>query len=406
MDTRVETFDLTSQSFKRDPLPTLAAMRAAGPVVRSRIPILGRISFVTTHDAVVTLLKDTDRFAVDPRNAGKKGIVGLKWWMPRDIHRLANNMLTKDDPDHRRLRRLVDTAFHRKSVDAYRDRIVETADAMLDDLAGSSDGDLVRHAARPLPLAVICEILGLPRPDRPQFMRWMGAMSNVSNMVGFFRMLPNISRLSRYLRGQFEARRRDPGDDLISALVEAEEEGDQLTEDELLAMCFLLFVAGRETTTHLISGGVLALLQHRDQRDRIMAHRSLIPSAVEELLRFVSPVQISKPRYARDDITLAGIPLKRGEPSMAVLASANADPDAFSDPEKLDVACARNHHVAFGGGPHLCLGLQLARAEAQIVLDRLFARYPEVALAVPESDLRWTVRIGLRALRQLPLRGW
>jgi cytochrome P450 len=400
------TFDLASQAFKRDPFPTLAEMRAAGPVVRSRVPLLGPVAFATTHEAVTALLKDAERFAVDPHNAGNKRVAGLKWWMPKVLRRLTESMLTKDDPDHRRLRRLVDAAFHRTSVDPYRARIAETADRLIDDLAAAAGGDLVRHFARPLPLAVICDILGLPQADRPRFIKWMAAMSNVASLAGFIRMLPALQRLSRYLRDRFEERRRTPRDDLISALVEAEAAGDRLTEDELLAMCFLLFVAGHETTTHLISGGVLALLQHPDQLARLRADGSLAGTAVDELLRFVSPVQMSKPRYARGDLSLAGVDLARGESVIAMLAAANADPAAFPAPEALDLTRTPNRHLAFGGGPHLCLGLQLARAEAEIALERLLARAPELALAAPEARLRWTPRIGLRALRRLPVRGF
>lgn len=397
-------FDLKGQAFKRDPLPTFAAMRAVGPVVQSRIPLLGTVSFVTTYAEAEALLKDTDRFAVDAFRAGKRSVMGVAWWMPRQIRLLASNMLTKDDPDHRRLRRLVDTAFHRRSVDAYRARIAAIADALIDGLAVAPDGDLVRHLARALPLQVICELLGLPPADRPKFIRWMAAMSSVDSPYGVFRMLPAINRLSDYLRDQFELRRRAPADDLITGLVEAEEAGDQLSPDELLAMCFLLFVAGHETTTHLISGGVPALLQHPEELVWLKADWSRAPTAVDELLRFVSPVQMTKPRFAREDTDFAGVPVKRGTPLMALLASANADPAVFDAPERLDLARRPNRHLAFGSGPHLCLGLTLARAEAEIALERLFTRFPDLGLAVPEDELRWTRRIGLRALERLPVR--
>ena len=397
-------FDLKGQSFKRDPMPTFAAMRAAGPIVQSRIPILGPMSFVTTHEAVMGLLKAPDRFVVDARNAGQKRVLGVKWWMPRQIRLLADNMLTNDDPDHRRLRRLVDKAFHRRNVDAYRDRIAEMADVLIDELQASSDKDLVTHFARALPLVVICDLLGLPQDDRPRFIRWMGALTSIEGLFGLVGVVRAGGKICDYLTERFAERRAEPRDDLISALVQAEEEGDRFTEDELLTMCFLLFVAGHETTTHLISGGVLALLQHREQLDRLKADWSLAPSAADELLRFVSPVQMTKPRFAVEDMEFAGQMLKQGDPLMALLASANADPDAFEMPEVLDLGRQKNRHVAFGGGPHLCLGLQLAKAEMEIALERLFTRFPDMDIAVPEEDLRWTKRIGLRALTRLPVR--
>ncbi len=403
MASNISKFDLQGQSFKRNPHPTFAAMRAVGPVVPSKIMLLGKISFVTTHEATTAMLKDPEHFVVDARGAGHERQVGLKWWMPKSLHLLTQNMLGKDGDDHRRLRRLVDKAFHRKTVDSYVLSIRRVTDVLLDDLAASDDGDLVAHVARPLPLAVICDVLGLPQEDRPKFTRWMEGMSSVSNLMGFFRLFPALKHLSGYLREQFEARRRDPGDDLISALVQAEEEGDQLSEDELLAMCFLLFVAGHETTTHLISGGVLALLQNRQQLERLIGDWSLSLSATDELLRFVSPVQMTKPRFPIEDMDFFGVPLERGTALSGLLASANSDPDAFALPEQLDIGREKNRHLAFGGGPHLCLGLQLARTEMQILLEQLFQRYPDLGLGIADADLRWTGRIGIRALTKLPL---
>jgi cytochrome P450 len=189
----------------------------------------------------------------------------------------------------------------------------------------------------------------------------------------------------------------------MTALVQAEDEGDQLSENELLAMAFLLLVAGHETTVHLVGGGVLALLEAPEQKARLLADWSLAPAAVEELLRFVSPVQIAKPRYARHDLEFHGRPLRRGEMLIPMLASANADPARFDGPERLDVTRSPNPHVAFGTGMHFCLGAQLARVEAQVVLEKVFSRFPNLALAVPASALRYTGRIGMRALTALPV---
>ena len=398
-----QTFDLKGQAFKRDPLPTFVAIRAISPVIPSRIPIIGKVSFASTYSAVETLLKDKKRFVVDPRPIGKKNLKRLPWWFPKRFRSLTESMLGMDDPDHQRLRRLVDKAFHQRSIESYLPMILGIAERMIDDLKTSDDGDLVKHVARPMPLAVISELLGLPPEDRPRLIEWMAGISTVSSLMGAFRMFPALEKISTYLKQQFAKRLADPKDDLISALVSVEEEGDQLSEDELLAMCFLLFVAGHETTTHLISGGVLALLQHPDQLEQLRQDPTLMTSAVEELLRFVSPVQMSKPRYATEDTTLNGVPIEQGERLMAILASANADPDIFTSPEKLDIERTPNRHMSFGHGPHFCLGLQLARAEMIIVLEQLLGRYPKLQLAIPEQDLRWTKRIGLRALQALPV---
>jgi cytochrome P450 len=190
----------------------------------------------------------------------------------------------------------------------------------------------------------------------------------------------------------------------MTALVQAEQDGDKLSENELLAMAFLLLVAGHETTVHLIGGGVLALLEAPEQKAHLLADWSLAPSAVEELLRFVSPVQVAKPRYVSRDVEFHGRPLRRGEVLIPMLASANADPARFESPERMDLARAPNPHVAFGSGMHFCLGAQLARVEAQVVLEELLTRFPNLSLAVPGAALKYTGRFGIRALTALPVR--
>jgi cytochrome P450 len=262
----------------------------------------------------------------------------------------------------------------------------------------------MEQLARPLPLAVICELLGLPEEDRPQFRRWVQALMSVTSLRGAFRFLPGLFHLVAYFKRHFEQCRRHPRPGLMTALVQAEQDGDKLSENELLAMAFLLLVAGHETTVHLIGGGVLALLEAPDQKARLLADWSLAPSAVEELLRFVCPVQIAKPRYVGRDLELHGRPLRRGEILIPMLASANADPGRFECPERMDITRAPNPHVAFGTGMHFCLGAQLARVEAQVVIEGLFTRFPNLSLAVPGSALRYTGRLGIRALTALPAR--
>jgi cytochrome P450 len=190
----------------------------------------------------------------------------------------------------------------------------------------------------------------------------------------------------------------------MTALVQAEQDGDRLSEDELLAMAFLLLLAGHETTVHLIGGGTLALLEVPDQKARLTANWSLLPAAVEELLRFVCPVQMAELRHLSRDLEFHGRPLCRGEVIIAMLASANADPERFHEPEQLDVGRSPNPHVAFGTGSHFCLGAQLARVEAQVVTEKLFTRFPKLSLAVPADEIRYTGRFGFRALTALPVR--
>ena len=379
-------------------------MRAVGPLVTTRAPLIGRTTFVTTYAAVEKLLKNPERFFVDLRAAGKSRLALLIRWLPGGLRFLSDNMLQKDDPEHRRLRKLVDAAFRRDEMEKWVIRIERIADQLIDDLFASEERDLVKHVSRPLPLAVISELLGLPQDDRPKFIRWMASIYELDSILGFVRIVPAVGKINRYLQAKFRERRNEPRDDLISALVHAKDEGDQLSDNELLAMCFLLFVAGHETTTHLISGGVLALLQNPDQLARLRANPDLTPSAVEELLRFVSPVQMTKPRYPIENTEFEGIAVRKGQMLMALLASANVDPEAFDNPETLDIGREKNRHLAFGGGPHFCLGAWLARAEMEVLLRRLLYRAPALSLAVPETELRWTQRIGIRALKTLPLR--
>jgi cytochrome P450 PksS len=324
--------------------------------------------------------------------------------MPRTLRVLGENMLGYDDPDHRRLRKLVDQAFNRQSVEGLRGRIGHLCDGLLDRLASASPVDLVEGLARPLPLTVICELLGLPEEDRPQFRRWVQALMSVTSLWGAVRFLPGLFQLVGYFKRHFAQCRREPRQGLMTALVQAEQDGDQLSENELLAMAFLLLVAGHETTVHLIGGGVLALLEAPEQKARLQADWSLAPSAVEELLRFVSPVQVAKPRYVRRDLEFHGRALLRGEILIPMLGSANADPARFEDPERMDIARAPNPHVAFGTGMHFCLGAQLARVEAQVVVEKLFTRFPNLALAMPGATLTYTGRLGMRALTGLPVR--
>jgi cytochrome P450 len=406
MGADVLKIDLSSQSFLGNPFPALARMREAGPVVRIRFPILGKTWIATTYDAVSEVLKDDGTFVRDARNAGKRQSAGVRWWglLPRTIRVLNESMLSHDGPDHRRLRKLVDQAFSRHSVLEMRPRIEAICDGLLDRMAGAAVVDLMEGLARPLPLTVICELLGLPEEDRPRFRQWASAIMSATSLWGLFRFIPASFRLVSYFQRLFEECRRRPRPGLMTALVQAEQDGDRLSADELLAMAFLLLLAGHETTVHLIGGGTLALLEAPEQKARLMADWSLVPSAVEELLRFVCPVQFTKPRYVGRDQEFRGRQLQRGDVVMPMLASANADPARFPEPQRLDVGRSPNPHVAFGTGSHFCLGAQLARVEAQVVTEKLFQRFPKLSLAMPPTALRYIGRIGLRALTALPVR--
>lgn len=396
-------FDFFSQATKREPFPVWRAVREQGAVVPVKFPILGRIYFASTWDSCSDFLKGSELFAADGRNAGKSSALGL-WWAPRMMRVLAQNMLTLDDPDHRRLRKLVDGSFRRGRIEALRPMIARIADELLDDMERTENFDLVRGFSRELPLRVISEMLGLPDELRRKTQEWMGGFADVSSVSSAAAVLPNIGKMMKLLRAEFARRRTDPGQGLVSELVQAEADGDRLSEDELLGMVFLLFIAGHETTTHLISTAMLDLLQHRDQLEMLRSAPGIMANAVEELHRHNSPVQATKPRMARQDIEFHGVRLKQGDRVMGLLASANSDPAHFDEPERLNLERPGVRHAGYGGGMHLCLGMHLARVETEVALGQLLARWPSISLAIPPEDIRWLPRPGMRGPVRLPLK--
>jgi cytochrome P450 len=263
--------------------------------------------------------------------------------------------------------------------------------------------DLVDRYARQLPLAVICELLGLPLADRPKFTAWAHSLTRFTGAVGLLSAVPNLFAMRRYMHRQLDAVREYGGDGLIAELVRVEKEGGKISRNEMVAMIFLLLFAGHETTTHLISGSVYELLRDPDLRDWLAQDWTRVNLAVEEFLRFISPVQFTKPRLVRKNIEVGGVQLKKGEKIMPMLAAANLDPQANTNPEKLDLARRPNRHIAFGTGIHFCLGHQLARIEAACALKALFGRWPNLELSVPESQIRWRERPGMRAIEHLPV---
>lgn len=393
--------DFTSEAFFRDPPKAIAALRAQGPVVATRFPLVGDVWITTTHDATAQVLKDSATFSLRKEDGA---VAGVRWWMPKLVATVANNMLTMDEPDHTRLRGIVDEAFRRRAIVAMEPRIR----AIADDLAAKlfddgSPADLVERYARILPLSVISELLGLPMADRPRFIAWANAMSSLTNVASFVRLLFVLRKMRRYLEEQLQLARKQGGEGLIAELVQVEREGGAITPDEMVAMVFLLLAAGSETTTHLISGSVYELLRTPGLRDWLEEDWSRASLAVEEFLRFVSPVQFSKPRYVRRDVELEGARLKKGDRVMVMLAAANMDPAVHQQPERLDLERKPNRHMSFGTGIHFCLGHQLARIEAICALQALFTRWPRLGLAVDPSQIHWRRRPGIRMIAKLPV---
>jgi cytochrome P450 PksS len=250
---------------------------------------------------------------------------------------------------------------------------------------------------------VICELLGLPAADRPMFIGWANSLGRVTSAIGFLSVLPAFGKMRRYMAERLRAVREQGGEGLIAELARVEMEGGRISHDEMLSMLFLLLNAGSITTTHLISGAVYELLKDPARRDWLAADWSRAGLAVEEFLRFVSPVQFSKPRYIRHNVELEGVRLKKGDKVMAMIVAANMDPQANANPERLDLERRPNRHLSFGTGIHFCLGHQLARIEAASALQALFTRWPQLKLAVDPAEIRWSRRPGLRSIKTLPV---
>ena len=401
--------DLNSQDFKRNPFPTFEKMREIGPLFQTKIPLLGKVWVTSTYEAATTVLRDKETFVVEPRHAGRTSLPGFAGWMPAIMKSLTNNMLGKDEPDHRRLRHLVESAFVKQSIDTMRPRIELIVDEYLNQveqqaLHNGGDVNFIKYFSRSFPLAVICELLGLAEDDREEFKRKAANFTAINGLFGIFKATFSVRKINKFLCNQFELCRKNPRPGMISALVTAEQDGDKLSEEELLASAFLLLIAGHETTVHLLNTGLLTFLQHPEQKKELMADWSKIGTAVDEVLRVTSTIQMTKPRYISRNIELFGQKLMQGDVVMPMLAAANCDPAQFPDPEVFDINRTPNAHIAFGTGIHVCLGLKLAKAEAEIAFQKIFTRFPNLQLAIPESEIKWVKRIGTRTMDRLPLR--
>jgi cytochrome P450 len=396
--------NIVSPEFKADPFSLLARLRASEPIFRTRLPdkVKTPVWLLTRYEDVFALLKD-ERFTKNRRSALTMEQIRRLPWVPPMFRPLERNMLDLDAPDHTRLRALVHKAFTPRLVEQMRARVQTLADELLEGVAHRGEMDLISDYALPLPMTIITEILGVPTRDRDKFHKWSKAVVSLSSPDATVRVIPSVWMFIRYLRRFFKVRRADPQDDLVSALIQAEEAGDKLSEDELLAMVFLLLIAGHETTVNLIGSGTLALLEHPDEMEKLRRGPTLIKPAVEELLRYTAPVFMSTERYAREDVTVHGVTIPRGELTLGVIGSANRDETVFENPDRLDITREPNKHLSFGQGIHFCLGAPLARVEAQIAINTLLRRMPSLRLKVPPDSLRWRPSMVLRGLDALPV---
>jgi len=394
---------IVSAEFKVDPFPFLAQLRASEPVYRTTLPDKTPVWLLTRYEDVNALLRD-ERFTKNRRSALTPEQKRKLPWTPSMFRPLERNMLDLDPPDHTRLRSLVHKAFTPGLVEQMRARAQDIANELLDGVTGRGGMDLIKDYALPLPMTIITEILGVPTSDRHKFHKWSKAILSLSSPNVNFSVIPSVWLFIRYLRRFLRMRRRDPQDDLVSALIKAEESGDKLDEDELLAMVFLLLIAGHETTVNLVGNGVLALLENLNQMEALRSNPTIIKLAVEELLRYAAPVFMTTERYAREDVALRGVTIPRGEMTLGVIGSANRDESVFDKPDDLNLTREPNKHLSFGQGIHFCLGAPLARMEAQIAINTLLSRMTGLELKVATESLRWRPSIFLRGLDSLPVK--
>jgi cytochrome P450 len=357
--------------FRRDPYPAYRRLREADPVHWNPPGIW----VLTRHADAVAMLRNP-RMSVDFRNSDLYEVFRQMQGIDTTAER-PQSMLFRDPPDHTRLRSLVTKAFTAKRIDDLKPRMQRIVDDLLDAAFERGEMDVVAELAYPLPVTVICEMLGVPEEDHQRFHAWSADLvSTLDPMTGpdvMERAMEAALAFDAYFAGLIATRRTERRDDLLSALIAAEEEGGHLSQEELLIQLELLLVAGHETTVNLISNGTLALLQNPDEMRRLREEPALIKSGVEELLRYYPPVQLTG-RIPLEDMRIGGTHVARGQQVLALLGAANRDPEAFDEPDRLDLSREPNRHIAFGNGIHHCLGAALARAEGQIAIGTLTLR--------------------------------
>jgi cytochrome P450 len=409
-DTSLSLSTLLDPQVRADPYPFYQELRERAPVHWDASDSPSGRWVLSCHRDVVAALRD-------PRvSAVRLPIPTSADWMPDELRAAASQVLRAmphqllflDPPDHTRLRSLISKAFTPRLVEAMRPRIAALTDTLLDAVQEAGQMEVIEELAYPLPAIVIAELLGVPPEDRDLFIRWssdFGAFLDSSSLTleQALQALGGVAQFMEYFRGIIEQHQAEPRDDLLQGLLAAQERGDVLSEDELLANLVLLLAAGHGTTTHLIGNGLLALLRHPEELRRLADDPNLISTAVPELLRYDSPVQLTG-RLAREALTIGDQPIAPGERLVVLLGAANRDPAQFADPDRLDVGRPEGRLLSFGYGIHFCLGAPLARVEAEVVLTALLRRWPNLHLAPTALDsLEWQPSIVFRGLRALPV---
>jgi cytochrome P450 len=390
-------FNPFDPEFKRDPYPSYHALRESDPVHQTPLG-----NYVLTRYAdVVSILRDPTMSSDFRKSITYEQFRQLSPTIPEDRQ---PSLLFLDPPDHTRLRTLVNKAFTARRIEQLRRRVEEVVEECLTAARERGEMDVVEDLAYPLPVTVICEMLGVPAEDHKLFKSWsldlVATLDPIVPPERVERAMKSSDAFAAYFKKLIAKRRTDHSDDLLSALIQAEDEGKQLTEEELLITLVLLLVAGHETTVNLISNGMFALLQNPKQSDRLREDPSLIRTAIEELLRYDSPVQFIA-RITTRDYEVGGLNIEKGRELIGLLGAANRDPAQFDEPDQLDIARGDNRHLAFSGGAHFCLGASLARLEGQIAIGALVREFPDMELKDPDPPHRETLT--LRGLASLPV---
>jgi cytochrome P450 len=401
--------NLFGPTFKVNAYAIYAQMRAETPIYR-RVSSSGSGAtlFITRYDDAVAVLRDPRCFVKDARNTMTPDEAAALPTEPPLLTLLSRHMLNADGDQHTRLRSLVNKAFTTRIVDAMQEQIARVAHKLLDAVRHEGHTDLIEAYASPLPIIVIAELLGVPARDRNRFRAWSNALvaptpDHARNLQKLDKSRQLMEDFISYLRAIFTARRAQPRDDLISSLLAAEELGSGFSEDELFSMILLLIVVGHETSVNLIGNGTLALLENPAAWRELQADSALLPSAVEEMLRYDCPVERAPMRYAAEAMEWGGVPILRGDAISVVLGSANRDERFFPHADSFDIRREPNRHLAFGHGVHYCLGAVLARLEGRIAIQTLLERLPDLRLAVPPAALRWRTHPIMRGLQRLPV---
>ena len=374
------------------------ALAVAGPVHRITLPTGDPAWLITSYHEAGQALHDPRLIKTE------RALANVGWGVlpPELLSAVASHMLNSNPPDHTRLRRLVAAAFTRRRVEQLTPRIQQITDELLDGMAGATQVDLLESFAYPLPITVICELIGVPAQHRSEFHAWSSVV--VTGVLAGRELFISASvAMVRFMRELVAAKRAAPADDLLSALVAVRDGADRLSEDELTSMAFLLLVAGHETTVNLIGNGVLALLTHPEQLTLLRAQPERLGAAIEELLRFEGPLQVATLRVTTESIELGGAAIPAGEIVVVGLLAANRAAAGIAHPDALDITRADNPHVAFGHGIHHCLGAPLARLEGRIALGSLLCRFPTLRLAVAPEELTWRPGVLMHSLAALPV---